>query len=110
MSESGLPSLPRDAPSAVWRLARALVLATSVAGAAMAEEAPLRVAVYDAPPYAHLETDGSISGVSVEMWRRTAEMLGIAATYAIRIIRIMELKSQLYQIVNEALYQFWHPM
>ncbi len=75
MSESGLPSFPRDAPSAVWRLARTLVLATTVAGAAMAEEAPLRVAVYDAPPYAHLETDGSISGVSVELWRRTAETL-----------------------------------
>ncbi len=89
MSESGLPSFPCDAPSAVWRLARALVLATSVAGAAMAEEAPLRVAVYDAPPYGHLETDGSISVVSVELWRRTAEMLG----REYRLIPVGEMKA-----------------
>ncbi len=61
----------------------------SVAGAAVAEEAPLRVAVYDAPPYGHLETDGSISGVSVELWRRTAEMLG----REYRLIPVGEMKA-----------------
>jgi len=43
---------------------------------AIAENAPLRVAVYDAPPYGHVEADGSIDGVSVDLWRRAAEKLG----------------------------------
>jgi polar amino acid transport system substrate-binding protein len=45
------------------------------AGFAAAQEAPLRVAVYDAAPYGHLEPDGSIDGVSVDLWRRAAEVL-----------------------------------
>jgi len=32
--------------------------------------------VYDVPPYGHAEPDGSISGVSVALWRRAAEALG----------------------------------
>ena len=34
---------------------------------------PLRIAVYDVPPYGYVDTDGSISGVSVDLWRRVAE-------------------------------------
>ena len=81
------PSSPRRV--GLRRLARALALATSVAGGAAADEAPLRVAVYDAPPYGHLEADGSISGVSVELWRRTAEMLG----RKYRLIPVGEMKA-----------------
>jgi polar amino acid transport system substrate-binding protein len=46
------------------------------ASLAIAQETPLRVAVYDAPPYGHVEPDGSIDGVSVDLWRRAAEALG----------------------------------
>jgi ABC-type amino acid transport substrate-binding protein len=45
-------------------------------GVAQAADAPLRVAVYDAPPYGHLEPDGSLDGVSVDLFRRAAESLG----------------------------------
>lgn len=38
--------------------------------------APLRVAVYDVPPYGSLGTNGALSGVSVDLWRRVAEELG----------------------------------
>ena len=54
------------------RLAVAMLVATSAA----AEEAPLRVAVYDLAPYGHAEADGTIDGVSVDLWRRAAERLG----------------------------------
>ena len=49
-------------------------LAMSVAGASGAEP-PLRVAVYDVPPYGNANPDGSISGISVDLWRRIAERL-----------------------------------
>jgi polar amino acid transport system substrate-binding protein len=58
------------------RLVLPLALAVLAAASAAADEAPLRVAVYDVPPYGHAEPDGSISGVSVELWRRAAELLG----------------------------------
>jgi polar amino acid transport system substrate-binding protein len=45
------------------------------ASLAAAQEAPLRVAVYDVPPYGHVEPDGTIDGVSVDLWRRAAEVL-----------------------------------
>jgi len=64
------------ASSWVRRLGRALGLATLLMAAADAEEAPLRVAVYDVPPYGQVEPDGRIDGVSVELWRRAAEALG----------------------------------
>lgn len=35
----------------------------------------LRIAVYDVPPYGYVDTDGSISGVSVDLWRRVAEQM-----------------------------------
>jgi polar amino acid transport system substrate-binding protein len=53
-------------------------LAASTAGAAgsePAETAPLRVAVYDVPPYGYVNPDGSISGISADLWRRVAERL-----------------------------------
>jgi polar amino acid transport system substrate-binding protein len=74
--------LPR---SAGWRVrfcfARLLFgvwLATSVASAFGAEPpaaAVLRIAVYDVPPYGYSNPDGSISGVSIDLWRRVAERL-----------------------------------
>jgi polar amino acid transport system substrate-binding protein len=63
------------APIFVRRLAAALAFVV-FAGFAAAQEAPLKVAVYDAPPYGHVEPDGSIDGVSVDLWRRAAESLG----------------------------------
>ena len=38
--------------------------------------APVRVAVYDVPPYGSQGTNGALSGVSVDLWRRVAEELG----------------------------------
>jgi polar amino acid transport system substrate-binding protein len=35
----------------------------------------LRVAVYDVPPYGYVNPDGSISGISADLWRRVAERL-----------------------------------
>jgi len=46
------------------------------AGFAVAQDAPLKVAVYDVPPYGHVEPDGSIDGLSADLWRRAAESLG----------------------------------
>jgi polar amino acid transport system substrate-binding protein len=62
-------------PPFVRALAAALFFLIS-ADFAAAQDAPLKVAVYDAPPYGHLEPDGSIDSVSVELWRRVAESLG----------------------------------
>jgi hypothetical protein len=39
------------------------------------ETETVRVAVYDVPPYGYVEPDGSISGVSVDLWRRVAEQM-----------------------------------
>ena len=38
--------------------------------------APVRVAVYDVPPYGAVGVNGALSGVSVDLWRRVAEELG----------------------------------
>jgi polar amino acid transport system substrate-binding protein len=62
-------------PTFVRRLATALVY-LAFAGFAVAQHAPLKVAVYDVPPYGHVEPDGSIDGLSVDLWRRAAESLG----------------------------------
>ena len=35
----------------------------------------LRVAVYDVPPYGTVGSDGALSGLSVDLWRRVAEEL-----------------------------------
>jgi polar amino acid transport system substrate-binding protein len=58
----------------VGRLGAALAFLVS-SDLAVAQAAPLRVAVYDVPPYGHLEPDGSVDGVSVDLWRRAAEVL-----------------------------------
>jgi polar amino acid transport system substrate-binding protein len=53
-------------------------LAAAAVGAFGAEQhdtETLRIAVYDVPPYGYVDTDGSISGVSVDLWRRVAEQL-----------------------------------
>jgi polar amino acid transport system substrate-binding protein len=62
-------------PNLVRRLTAALVFLV-LAGFAAAQDAPLKVAVYDMPPYGHVESDGSIDGFSVDLWRRAAESLG----------------------------------
>src|SRR6202042_3560524 len=56
-------------------LAAALVYLV-FAGFAAAQDAPLKVAVYNVPPYGHVEADGSTNGLSVDLWRRAAESLG----------------------------------
>jgi polar amino acid transport system substrate-binding protein len=53
-------------------------LAASMACAIAAEQPaqpPLRIAVYDVPPYGYSNPDGSMSGISVDLWRRIAERL-----------------------------------
>ena len=62
--------------SATLRRLGAALVALALACCAMAEEAPLKVAVYDVPPYGHREPDGTIDGASVDLWRRTAQRLG----------------------------------
>jgi polar amino acid transport system substrate-binding protein len=47
----------------------------SARAAAQHEIETLRVAVYDVPPYGYVDSDGSISGVSVDLWRRVAEQM-----------------------------------
>jgi polar amino acid transport system substrate-binding protein len=60
----------------VIRLLAAVLIFVGAAGFAAAQDAALRIAVYDAPPYGHVEADGSIDGLSVDLWRRAAESLG----------------------------------
>jgi ABC-type amino acid transport substrate-binding protein len=62
-------------PKLGLRLAAAVAL-LAFATVAGADDAQLKVAVYDAPPYGHLEVNGRIDGASVELWRRAAESLG----------------------------------
>ena len=47
----------------------------SVLAAGQHETETLRIAVYDVPPYGYVDSDGSISGVSVDLWRRVAEQM-----------------------------------
>jgi polar amino acid transport system substrate-binding protein len=78
-----MPKTPSPPPpsAAIADLFQSIAVALALvmpacASAAAAEDAPLRVAVYDVPPYGLVEPDGSIDGVSVDLWRRTAEVLG----------------------------------
>ena len=78
-----MPSQPRPPcawPSVIGRCVVAtLAFLPAVAGTGADESpasVPLRVAVYDAPPYGLVEPDGSIDGVSVDLWRRAAAVLG----------------------------------
>jgi polar amino acid transport system substrate-binding protein len=62
----------------VVRLLLGAWLATSTIcafGAEPPQAAPLRIAVYDVAPYGYLNPDGSMSGISVDLWRRIAERL-----------------------------------
>ncbi|MFZ1107494.1 MAG: transporter substrate-binding domain-containing protein [Rhodomicrobium sp.] len=57
-----------------------LALAAALQGALSAERisnAPVRVAVYDVPPYGAVGANGAMSGVSIDLWRRVAEDLGL---------------------------------
>jgi hypothetical protein len=53
------------------------------------ETQTLRVAVYDVPPYGYVDSDGSISGVSVDLWRRVAEQM----EWPFRLIPISDIES-----------------
>jgi polar amino acid transport system substrate-binding protein len=66
--------------------------ATSVVygfGPEQPQAAPLRVAVYDVPPYGYVNPDGSISGISADLWRRVAERL----ERQFRLIPVSEMES-----------------
>ncbi len=78
-----MPKSPSPHPSSppLANLGRSIAAALALLmlvcpAAAAAGDAPLRVAVYDVPPYGLVEPVGSIDGVSVDLWRRTAEVLG----------------------------------
>jgi len=55
------------------------------------ETQSLRVAVYDVPPYGYVDSDGSISGVSVDLWRRVAEQM----EWPFRLIPISDMESMI---------------
>src|SRR6516225_9618023 len=61
---------------------------SSAAGAERAPDEPLRVAVYDVPPYGSVDTEGLFSGASVDLWRRVAEHLHL--TYRLIAVAQME--------------------
>jgi polar amino acid transport system substrate-binding protein len=63
--------------SLLARILPGALLAIAMVGASHAEppQTPLRVAVYDVAPYGYVNPDGSISGISVDLWRRVAERL-----------------------------------
>ncbi len=75
---------------AVSRRARALALLAFwlLIWAFGAKAQPLRIAVYDAAPYASVERDGSFTGASVDLWRRVAEDLG--RNYQFMLVPSME--------------------
>ena len=64
-------------------------LAMSAFADAPRETQTLRVAVYDVPPYGYVDSDGSISGVSVDLWRRVAEQM----EWPFRLIPISDMES-----------------
>ncbi len=79
-----------------WRwlqiAAASLVLAATLQSALCEERVPnaaVRVAVYDVPPYGALSSNGELSGVSVDLWRRVAEDLGW--DYKLTLVSQMEL-------------------
>src|SRR5271157_2678214 len=69
-------------------LAVCLVGAAARSGAERAPDEPLRVAVYDVPPYGSVDTEGLFSGASVDLWRRVAEDLHL--TYRFIAVAQME--------------------
>jgi polar amino acid transport system substrate-binding protein len=65
------------------------VSTVSAVAAEQRETETLRVAVYDVPPYGYVDTDGSISGVSVDLWRRVAEQM----EWPFRLIPVADMES-----------------
>ena len=53
------------------------------------EPQTLRIAVYDVPPYGYVDSDGSISGVSVDLWRRVAEQM----EWSFRLIPVADMET-----------------
>jgi polar amino acid transport system substrate-binding protein len=53
------------------------------------EPETLRIAVYDVPPYGYVDSDGSISGVSVDLWRMVAEQM----EWPFRLIPVSDMES-----------------
>jgi polar amino acid transport system substrate-binding protein len=73
---------PTSCMTLLFRIFTALLLGAWLAasmtiafGAEPSPAGPLRIAVYDVPPYGYVGPDGSISGISVDLWRRIAERL-----------------------------------
>jgi len=60
----------------------------NASGAERAPEEPLRVPVYDVPPYGSVDAEGLFSGASVDLWRRVAEDLHL--TYRFVAVAQME--------------------
>jgi polar amino acid transport system substrate-binding protein len=71
--------------AAVVCLAAATV---SALAAGPRETETLRVAVYNVPPYGYVDADGSISGVSVDLWRRVAEQM----EWSFRLIPVTDME------------------
>jgi ABC-type amino acid transport substrate-binding protein len=65
--------------------------AVGACGAEPGDAGPLRVAVYDVPPYGYVDADGSISGVSVDLWRRVAEQM----EWSFKLIPVSDLEAVL---------------
>jgi len=63
----------------------AIILLLCFGGCALAaprdDREPLTVAVYEMAPYGAIGADGSFSGASVDLWRRTAEAVGVDYTF-----------------------------
>ncbi|MBV8507549.1 MAG: transporter substrate-binding domain-containing protein [Alphaproteobacteria bacterium] len=72
----------------VVSLAGAAARSSSALGAERAPDEPLRVAVYDVPPYGSVDAEGLFSGASVDLWRRVAEDLQL--TYRFIAVAQME--------------------
>src|SRR6516165_2777734 len=51
---------------------------SSASGAERAADEPLRVAVYDVPPYGSVDAEGLFSGASIDLWRRVADDLHLS--------------------------------
>ena len=84
---SGRRIVTQSRPIAI-ALAVCLVGAPARSGAERAADEPLRVAVYDVPPYGWVDAEGLFSGASVDLWRRVAEDLHL--TYRFIAVAQME--------------------
>jgi ABC-type amino acid transport substrate-binding protein len=73
-----------------WAAAIVFLCLSGVRAAAVAHAPgdPLRIAVYDVAPYGSVDAQGLYSGVSVDLWRRVAEDLGLS--YRFEPVRQMD--------------------